>query len=52
MLAIMLLTAIAPGAEPPVTADAVFLNGKVWTVDAAKPEGQAIAVWRSRIMPK
>lgn len=39
-----------PAAEPVVAADAVFVNGKVWTVDAAKPEAQAIAVWRGRIL--
>ena len=28
----------------------VFVNGKVWTVDAAKPEAEAVAVWRDRIL--
>jgi predicted amidohydrolase YtcJ len=37
-------------AEPTVAADLVFVNGKVWTVDAAKPEAQAVAVWRGRIL--
>jgi predicted amidohydrolase YtcJ len=36
--------------EPTVAADLVFVNGKVWTVDAAKPEAQAVAVWRGRIL--
>jgi predicted amidohydrolase YtcJ len=26
------------------------VNGKVWTVDAAKPQAEAIAVWRDRIL--
>ncbi|HTK78689.1 MAG TPA: amidohydrolase family protein [Gemmataceae bacterium] len=30
--------------------DAVFVNGKVWTVDPTRPEVQAIAVWRDRIV--
>src|SRR5690242_7253466 len=36
--------------EPAVAADAVFVNGKVWTVDKAHPEVQAIAVWHGRIV--
>jgi len=47
LAALLLVTAMA---EPPVSADAVYLNGKVWTVDAAKPEVQAMAVWRGRIL--
>ncbi len=34
----------------PVQADLVLVNGKVWTVDAAKPQAEAIAVWRDRIL--
>src|SRR5438128_2641242 len=30
--------------------DAVLVNGKVWTVDRAKPEVEAVAVWHSRIL--
>jgi predicted amidohydrolase YtcJ len=41
---------LASAAEPVAEADAVFVNGKVWTVDAARPEAQAIAVWRGRIL--
>jgi predicted amidohydrolase YtcJ len=37
-------------AAPIPTADAVFLNGRVWTVDPAKPEVQAVAVWHGRIL--
>jgi len=43
------LLALGAG-EAPVAADAAFVNGKVWTVEAAKPEAQAIAVWRGRII--
>jgi predicted amidohydrolase YtcJ len=32
------------------TADLVLLNGKIWTVDRARPEAEAIAVWRDRIL--
>src|SRR5437899_6075377 len=35
---------------PPVVADVVLINGKVWTVDPAKPEVEAVAVWRGRIL--
>ena len=45
-----LLLLLAPAAEPVVVADAIFINGKVWTVDSAKPEAQAIAVWHGRIL--
>ena len=37
-------------ADPTVSADAVLLNGKIWTVDPAKPEAEAVAVWRGRIL--
>ena len=40
----LLLTPAAP------TADLVLLNGKVWTVDKARPDAEAIAVWRDRIL--
>ena len=38
---------LAPAAP---TADLVLLNGKVWTVDKARPEAEAVAVWRDRIL--
>jgi predicted amidohydrolase YtcJ len=47
---LLLLCLLAPTAEPAVAADAVFVNGRVWTVDPAKPEAQAVAVWRGRIL--
>ena len=46
----LLLSLLAPAAEPVVAADLVFVNGKVWTGDPAKPEAQAVAVWRGRIL--
>jgi predicted amidohydrolase YtcJ len=48
MLPFLLL--LTPTAEPAVAADAVFVNGRIWTVDPAKPEAQAVAVWRGRIL--
>ncbi|MCK9410307.1 MAG: amidohydrolase, partial [Bacteroidetes bacterium] len=30
--------------------DIVFTNGKIWTVDPSKPEAEAVAVYRGRIM--
>jgi predicted amidohydrolase YtcJ len=51
MSSILLFVALcAPGAEPVVAADLVVHNGKVWTGDAAKPDAQAVAVWRDRII--
>ncbi len=31
------------------TADLILVNGKLWTVDPARPKTQALAVWRDRI---
>jgi len=45
-----LLLLLTPTAEPPVAADLIVYNGKVWTGDAKRPEAQAIAVWRERIL--
>lgn len=50
MLVLAPFLLLAPAAEPAAAADVVFVNGKVWTVDAAKPEAQALAVWRDRIL--
>jgi predicted amidohydrolase YtcJ len=50
MFSALLLTSLASTAQPPVSAEAVFINGKVWTVDPGKPEAQAIAVWQGRIL--
>jgi predicted amidohydrolase YtcJ len=36
--------------NPPIAADLILTNGKVWTVDKAQPETQAIACWRGRIL--
>lgn len=40
---------VASAGEPKPPADLVVLNGKVWTVDAAKPRAEAIAVVNDRI---
>lgn len=42
----------APTADPAptVAADLVLLGGKVWTVDHDRPEAEAVAVWRDRII--
>ncbi len=45
---LLVLSLIA--AEPPVAADVVFANGKVWTGDPKLSEAQAVAVWRGRIL--
>jgi predicted amidohydrolase YtcJ len=48
----LLAAAMFPAAEPepPFAADLILLGGKVWTVDSEKPEAQAIAVWRDRVI--
>lgn len=45
-----LILLLAPAAEPAVAADLIVHNGKVWTGDAKRPEAQAVAVWRGRIL--
>ena len=30
-------------------ADLVFVNGKIWTVNKAQPQAEAVAVWHGRI---
>ena len=52
LLAVLLSLALADRlpAAPPVAADVVLVNGKVWTVDRSRPEAEAIAVWRDRIL--
>ena len=55
MLRVLLLLAGLALASPTLAADApaadlVLLNGKVWTVDKARPEVEAVAVWRDRIL--
>jgi len=41
-LGLAMLPAAEP--EPPVAADLVLLGGKVWTVDADKPQAEAVAM--------
>ncbi len=45
-----LLASLALAADPVVSADLVLVNAKVWTVDTAKPEAEAIAVWNGHIL--
>jgi predicted amidohydrolase YtcJ len=45
-----LLASLALAADPVVSADLVLTNAKVWTVDAAKPEAEALAVWNGHIL--
>jgi predicted amidohydrolase YtcJ len=45
------LSLLAPAAAaPPLPADLVLVNGKVWTVNKAHPEAEAVAVLRDRIV--
>ncbi|MBO0700995.1 MAG: amidohydrolase [Zavarzinella sp.] len=52
MTTFLLAAAMLPAAdpEPPLAADLVLVGGKVWTVDPERPEAQAVAVWRDRIV--
>jgi predicted amidohydrolase YtcJ len=38
------------GPSSPVTADVLLTHGKIWTVDKAQPEAEALAVWHGRIL--
>jgi predicted amidohydrolase YtcJ len=40
----------ADTAPPPLSADLVLTNGKVWTVDKSRPEAEALAVHRDRLV--
>ncbi|MCI0457011.1 MAG: amidohydrolase [Gemmataceae bacterium] len=39
-----------PGKARPIVADLVLRNGKIWTVNKAQPQAEALAVWRGRIL--
>src|SRR5262249_54405601 len=47
-LLLFLLTTRA--AADDAKADLVLVNGKVWTVNKAQPEAEAVAIWRDRIL--
>ena len=49
-LLLLLGISAARANEPKPPADLVVLNGKVWTVDPAKPRAEAIAVVGDRIV--
>src|SRR3954471_15991577 len=39
-----------PVGPPKATADLVLVNAKIWTVDRDRPEAEAVACWRGRIL--
>lgn len=39
-----------PDVPPKIAADLVVVNGKIWTVDRDKPEVEALACWKGRIL--
>jgi predicted amidohydrolase YtcJ len=40
-----------PGESPhPIAADLVLTGGRIWTVNQAQPEAEAVAAWRGRIL--
>jgi predicted amidohydrolase YtcJ len=50
---LLALGATAGGEQPPraaAAADLVLTNGKIWTVNPAQPEAEALAVWRGRVL--
>jgi hypothetical protein len=49
LLACTLLTVTIALSQSPI-ADIVFVNGKIWTVDKAKPDAEAVAVLGGRIL--
>jgi predicted amidohydrolase YtcJ len=49
LLAALLLPLPARAAGP-VVADLVLVNGKIWTVNKAQPEAEALACWRGRLL--
>jgi hypothetical protein len=46
----MLLLAISPAAMFAQSADIVFTNAKVWTVDKSKPRAEAVAVLNGKVL--
>jgi predicted amidohydrolase YtcJ len=50
LLVVAALTPLPLAAAPPAVADLLFINGKVWTGDPARPEASAVAVARDRIV--
>ena len=47
----LLLSALPAGAdEGRPAADLIAVNARVWTVDKARPEAEALAVWRGRLL--
>ncbi|HXF05299.1 MAG TPA: amidohydrolase [Blastocatellia bacterium] len=50
VVGVMLVLGMMSSLSQPIRADLVLLNGKVWTVDRARPQAQAVAVWHGRIL--
>ena len=50
MSSLLFLVALVPAAEPPVAADLVVLNAKVWTGEPKQPEAEAVAALHGRIV--
>ena len=50
LAASLILAVQTPATATPPVADAIFVNGRLWTVDNAKPEAEALAVWQGRIL--
>jgi predicted amidohydrolase YtcJ len=49
-LLLLLVTLASPAYADDPKADLVLLNGKIWTVNKAGPELEALAVWHGRIL--
>jgi predicted amidohydrolase YtcJ len=50
VLGVSLATDLRAADPPHPAADLILLNGKIWTVNKAQPQAEALAVWRDRIL--
>lgn len=50
VLATVALTAVVTAQSPAPRADRIFVNGKIWTADDAKPIAQALAISGDRLL--
>ncbi|MEK6571417.1 MAG: amidohydrolase [Bacteroidota bacterium] len=50
LLPLILMTSFQTSSSSPDTADLVFINGKIWTVDSTRPLAEAVAIAGERIV--
>lgn len=49
-VSLLFLALSARATADDVNADLLLVNGKIWTVNKAQPEAEAVAIWRDRIL--